>query len=222
MLATGNKSELAVGYSTLYGDSVGGVRADQGRAQDDGLPAGPRGATAAAERGETPPIPENSIEQAADRRAAPGPGRHATRCRDVRRCSTRSSTTTSSATRAPSELVAAGLRRASWSTRSLRMVDTRGVQAPAVPARHRRSRRRAFGRDRRLPITNALARGRRARRRRVTSARSRAARGARGCATIGGVRGPFGLEMWSTRMTVTAAFADHPEERRGAHEQLPF
>ena len=41
VLTTGNKSELATGYSTLYGDSAGRVRADQGRAQDAGLGAVP-------------------------------------------------------------------------------------------------------------------------------------------------------------------------------------
>ena len=36
VLATGNKSELAVGYSTLYGDAVGGF-APQGRLKDAGV-----------------------------------------------------------------------------------------------------------------------------------------------------------------------------------------
>ena len=34
VLTTGNKSEMAVGYFTIYGDLVGGYAADQGRAQD--------------------------------------------------------------------------------------------------------------------------------------------------------------------------------------------
>ena len=34
VLTTGNKSEMAVGYFTIYGDSVGGYRRDQGRAED--------------------------------------------------------------------------------------------------------------------------------------------------------------------------------------------
>ena len=41
VLTTGNKSELATGYSTLYGDSAGGFAPDQGRDQDPGLGAGP-------------------------------------------------------------------------------------------------------------------------------------------------------------------------------------
>ncbi|MGA4842376.1 NAD+ synthase [Streptomyces sp. G45] len=61
VLAPGNKSELAVGYSTLYGDSVGAY----GPIKDVYKTAVFRLAKwrnrAAAERGQTPPIPENSI-----------------------------------------------------------------------------------------------------------------------------------------------------------------
>ena len=39
VLTTGNKSEMAVGYATLYGDMAGGLRRAQGRLQDVGLPA---------------------------------------------------------------------------------------------------------------------------------------------------------------------------------------
>ena len=38
VLTTGNKSELAVGYSTLYGDTAGGFAGDKGRTQDPRLP----------------------------------------------------------------------------------------------------------------------------------------------------------------------------------------
>jgi NAD+ synthetase len=34
VLTTGNKSEMAVGYATLYGDMAGGFRGDQGPLQD--------------------------------------------------------------------------------------------------------------------------------------------------------------------------------------------
>ncbi|MDI3387263.1 NAD+ synthase [Streptomyces sp. B-S-A8] len=61
VLAPGNKSELAVGYSTLYGDSVGAY----GPIKDVYKTAIFRLAEwrnrAAVERGQTPPIPENSI-----------------------------------------------------------------------------------------------------------------------------------------------------------------
>ncbi|MGI8696746.1 MAG: NAD+ synthase [Mycobacteriales bacterium] len=63
VLTTGNKSELATGYSTLYGDSAGGF------APIKDVPktlvwALARWRNAEAERrGETPPIPANSIEK---------------------------------------------------------------------------------------------------------------------------------------------------------------
>jgi NAD+ synthase (glutamine-hydrolysing) len=72
VLAPGNKSELAVGYSTLYGDSVGAYgpikdvyktlifRLARWRNQ------------AAVERGETPPIPENTISKPPSAELRPG------------------------------------------------------------------------------------------------------------------------------------------------------
>ncbi len=41
VLTTGNKSEMSVGYATLYGDMAGRLRGDQGRSEDPRLPAGP-------------------------------------------------------------------------------------------------------------------------------------------------------------------------------------
>jgi NAD+ synthase (glutamine-hydrolysing) len=71
-LTTGNKSELATGYSTLYGDSAGGF----GPIKD--VPktlvwdlARWRNAEAAG-RGEIPPIPENSITKPPSAELAPG------------------------------------------------------------------------------------------------------------------------------------------------------
>ncbi len=72
VLAPGNKSELAVGYSTLYGDSVGAYgpikdvyktlvyRLARWRNDD------------AAARGEVPPIPENSIAKPPSAELRPG------------------------------------------------------------------------------------------------------------------------------------------------------
>ena len=40
LLTTGNKSELSVGYCTLYGDMSGGLARDRRRAEDDGLSRG--------------------------------------------------------------------------------------------------------------------------------------------------------------------------------------
>ena len=39
VLTTGNKSEMAVGYATLYGDMAGGFARAEGRREDAGLPA---------------------------------------------------------------------------------------------------------------------------------------------------------------------------------------
>ena len=61
VLATGNKSELAVGYSTLYGDAVGGFAPIKDIYKTDvWVLATWRNAQAAA-AGQTPPIPERSI-----------------------------------------------------------------------------------------------------------------------------------------------------------------
>ncbi|HLQ55390.1 MAG TPA: NAD+ synthase [Streptosporangiaceae bacterium] len=72
VLTTGNKSEIATGYSTLYGDSAGGFgpvkdvtktliwQLSRWRNQD------------AEARGETPPIPENSITKPPSAELAPG------------------------------------------------------------------------------------------------------------------------------------------------------
>jgi NAD+ synthase (glutamine-hydrolysing) len=72
VLTTGNKSELATGYSTLYGDSAGGfapikdvlktVVWELARWRND----------QAVKRGETPPIPENSITKPPSAELAPG------------------------------------------------------------------------------------------------------------------------------------------------------
>src|SRR6185437_12300943 len=71
-LTTGNKSELATGYSTLYGDSAGGF----GPIKD--VPktlvwdlARWRNADAAS-KGQTPPIPENSITKPPSAELSPG------------------------------------------------------------------------------------------------------------------------------------------------------
>jgi NAD+ synthase (glutamine-hydrolysing) len=72
VLATGNKSELAVGYSTIYGDAVGGF------APIKDVPktlvwALARWRNAEAERrGETPPIPQSSIDKAPSAELRPG------------------------------------------------------------------------------------------------------------------------------------------------------
>lgn len=61
VLATGNKSELAVGYSTLYGDAVGGFAPIKDIYKTDVWALARYRNALAVERGEVPPIPERSI-----------------------------------------------------------------------------------------------------------------------------------------------------------------
>ena len=61
VLATGNKSELAVGYSTLYGDAVGGFAPIKDIYKTDVWALSRYRNALAIERCETPPIPERSI-----------------------------------------------------------------------------------------------------------------------------------------------------------------
>jgi NAD+ synthase (glutamine-hydrolysing) len=61
VLATGNKSELAVGYSTLYGDAVGGFAPIKDIYKTDVWALSHYRNALALERGEVPPIPERSI-----------------------------------------------------------------------------------------------------------------------------------------------------------------
>ena len=61
VLATGNKSELACGYSTLYGDAVGGYAPIKDIYKTDVWALSRWRNQVAKAAGEAPPIPENSI-----------------------------------------------------------------------------------------------------------------------------------------------------------------
>jgi NAD+ synthase (glutamine-hydrolysing) len=61
VLATGNKSELAVGYSTLYGDAVGGFAPIKDIYKTDVWALATWRNAQAVAAGHTPPIPERSI-----------------------------------------------------------------------------------------------------------------------------------------------------------------
>ena len=63
VLATGNKSELAVGYSTLYGDAVGGFAPIKDIYKTDVWALAKYRNAVAIERGEIAPIPERSISK---------------------------------------------------------------------------------------------------------------------------------------------------------------
>ncbi len=72
VLTTGNKSELAVGYSTLYGDSAGGFAPIKDVLKTLVWELARWRNERARERGETPPIPENSILKPPSAELAPG------------------------------------------------------------------------------------------------------------------------------------------------------
>ena len=63
VLATGNKSELAVGYSTLYGDAVGGFAPIKDIYKTDVWALAKYRNALALQRGEKAPIPERSISK---------------------------------------------------------------------------------------------------------------------------------------------------------------
>ena len=72
VLTTGNKSELATGYSTLYGDSAGGFAPIKDVLKTVVWELARWRNEHAVTRGETPPIPENSIAKAPSAELAPG------------------------------------------------------------------------------------------------------------------------------------------------------
>jgi NAD+ synthase (glutamine-hydrolysing) len=72
ILATGNKSELAVGYSTLYGDAVGGFAPIKDIFKVDVWALAKWRNRVALERGEIAPIPVNSITKEPSAELRPG------------------------------------------------------------------------------------------------------------------------------------------------------
>ena len=72
VLACGNKSELATGYSTLYGDAVGGFAPIKDVPKTLVWELARWRNEQAAARGETPPIPENSIAKPPSAELSPG------------------------------------------------------------------------------------------------------------------------------------------------------
>jgi NAD+ synthase (glutamine-hydrolysing) len=72
VLTTGNKSELAVGYSTLYGDSVGGFNPLKDVPKTMVWRLATWRNADAAQRGERPPIPESSITKPPSAELSPG------------------------------------------------------------------------------------------------------------------------------------------------------
>ncbi len=72
VVATGNKSELAVGYSTIYGDAVGGYAPLKDVSKTRVWELSRYRNTLARDRGEVEPIPENSISKPPSAELRPG------------------------------------------------------------------------------------------------------------------------------------------------------
>ncbi|MBR8641291.1 NAD+ synthase [Streptomyces tuirus] len=150
VLAPGNKSELAVGYSTLYGDSVGAYGPIKDVYKTSIFRLSEWRNRAARERGQTPPIPENSITKPPSAELRPGqvdtdslpdyPVLDAILELYVDR------------DRGADEIVAAGYDPA-LVAKTLRMVDTAEYKRRQYPPGTKISAK-GFGKDRRLPITN--------------------------------------------------------------------
>ncbi|WP_399884268.1 NAD+ synthase [Streptomyces sp. BBFR51] len=150
VLAPGNKSELAVGYSTLYGDSVGAYGPIKDVYKTSVFRLAEWRNRAARDRGRTPPIPENSITKPPSAELRPGqvdtdslpdyPVLDAILALYVDR------------DRGADEIVAAGYDR-ELVTKTLRMVDTAEYKRRQYPPGTKISAK-GFGKDRRLPVTN--------------------------------------------------------------------
>jgi NAD+ synthase (glutamine-hydrolysing) len=150
VLATGNKSELSVGYSTIYGDAVGGY------APIKDVPktlvwelARWRNAQAEAS-GQTAPIPPNSIEKPPS--AELRPGQQDTDSLPEYDLLDELLERYVAGDHSAADLVSAGFD-ADLVERILRLTDLAEYKRRQYPPGTKISLR-AFGRDRRLPITN--------------------------------------------------------------------
>jgi NAD+ synthase (glutamine-hydrolysing) len=150
VLATGNKSELAVGYSTIYGDAVGGFAPikDVPKTLVWGL-ARWRNADARS-RGEVAPIPVSSIDKPPSAELRPGQldSDSLPDYAELDELLDRYVEQDHGA----AQLVADGLD-AEFVERILRMIDAAEYKRRQYPPGPKISFK-AFGRDRRLPITN--------------------------------------------------------------------
>ncbi|MEV6412291.1 NAD+ synthase [Kribbella sp. NPDC051718] len=151
VLACGNKSELSVGYSTIYGDAVGGYaplkdvpktvvwRLAKWRNAD------------AKERGQQPPIPENAIAKPPS--AELRPGQKDTDSLPPYDLLDDMLDDYVEQDRGTAELVAAGFDTELVS-KVIQLVDKAEYKRRQYPPGPKITHK-AFGRDRRLPITNA-------------------------------------------------------------------
>ncbi|WP_411111824.1 NAD+ synthase [Streptomyces sp. c-19] len=150
VLAPGNKSELAVGYSTLYGDSVGAFGPIKDVYKSTVFRLARWRNRAAEERGQVPPIPESSITKPPSAELRPGQvDTDSLPDYDVLDAILALYVDQDQGRDA---IVAAGFDE-ELVTRTLRMVDTAEYKRRQYPPGTKISAK-GFGKDRRLPITN--------------------------------------------------------------------
>ncbi|MFE7464646.1 NAD+ synthase [Streptomyces sp. NPDC057499] len=150
VLAPGNKSELAVGYSTLYGDAVGAYGPIKDVYKTSVFRLAKWRNRAAEERGQTPPIPEASITKPPS--AELRPGQVDTDSLPDYDVLDRILELYVDRDQGLTEIVAAGFDPV-LVARTLRMVDTAEYKRRQYPPGTKISPK-GFGKDRRLPITN--------------------------------------------------------------------
>ncbi|QEV15598.1 NAD+ synthase [Streptomyces fradiae ATCC 10745 = DSM 40063] len=150
VLAPGNKSELAVGYSTLYGDSVGAFGPIKDVYKTGVFRLARWRNRVAAERGGTPPIPESSLTKPPSAELRPGQvDADALPDYDVL---DRVLELYVDRDQGMDAIVAAGFDE-ELVARTLRMVDAAEYKRRQYPPGTKISAK-GFGKDRRLPVTN--------------------------------------------------------------------
>ena len=150
VLAPGNKSELAVGYSTLYGDSVGAYGPIKDVYKSTVFRLARWRNRAAEDRGQTPPIPENSISKPPS--AELRPGQVDTDSLPDYDVLDRILAMYVDRDQGKDAIVAAGFDE-ELVARTLRLVDAAEYKRRQYPPGTKISAK-GFGKDRRLPITN--------------------------------------------------------------------
>ena len=150
VLATGNKSELAVGYSTLYGDAVGGFAPIKDIYKTDVWALARWRNEVAIAAGQTAPIPVNSIEKEPSAELRPDQ-KDSDSLPDYLLLD-RVLTAYVDEDQGSEALLAAGFDEALVS-RVIAMVDKAEYKRRQYPPGPKVSKR-AFGKDRRLPMTS--------------------------------------------------------------------
>lgn len=150
VLATGNKSELAVGYSTIYGDAVGGFAPIKDVPKVDVWALSLWRNAQATARGEVPPIPESSISKPPSAELRPGQ-LDSDSLPDYENLDAILNLYVEQ-DQSADQIIARGFEE-ELVTKTLRMTDNAEYKRRQYPPGTKVSRR-AFGRDRRLPMTN--------------------------------------------------------------------